>query len=183
MPVRDICILGVYHGRDIAYLAEALRHRGKSEVRITGVDLFDDVPGADWPEEKLGLTWEQAGFGQAPSLDRATSNLTQLGLDSCVDLHKGSATDFLAERRDAFDVIYIDISHDYESTRDAITMSMQAIRPSGWLCGDDYSDLGTWGVKRGVNEIFRHPQVYFDWIWLAKAAGYSPSANQIEGGS
>ena len=89
-----------------------------------------------------------------------------------MELYKGSAIDFLAERSEAFDFIYIDISHDYESTRDSIAAAMKAVRKGGILAGDDYSDEGTWGVKRGVDEAFAAPQIFGGWIWMADAAEF-----------
>src|SRR3954469_21820859 len=55
--IRSVCVLGVYFGRDIATLAWLLRKRG-GDYRLVGVDLFADVPGADWPEEKRRLSWQ-----------------------------------------------------------------------------------------------------------------------------
>ncbi len=78
----------------------------------------------------------------------------------------------LADHPQSFDLVYIDISHDYESTRDAIAAAMKAIRPSGFLCGDDYSNQATWGVKRGVDEAFAKPRVHGNWIWTANASDY-----------
>lgn len=115
--IRDICILGVYQGRDIAYMRDALREQHRSDFRIVGVDLFDDVPGADWPDDNRDLSWEEAGFGEAPTLERAQANLTQLGLDLGVELHKGSAMDYLTEHPESFDLIYIDI-HTTTSQRE-----------------------------------------------------------------
>ena len=172
LPIHDVCIAGVYLGRDIAYIRDALERARRDDVKIVGVDLFDDVPGADWEESQRDLTWEEAGFGEPPSLEAARANLAKLGFDRGVELHQSSAVDFLRARPESFDLVYIDISHDYESTRDAIQAAMTAVRPTGFLCGDDYSDEGTWGVKRGVLEAFEKPRVFDDWIWLAEASTY-----------
>jgi hypothetical protein len=172
--VVDICVLGVYLGRDIAYLRDAFREEGREDVRIVGVDLFADVPGADWPDEKRHLSWAQAGFGSAPSLEVARRNLAELGLDGGVTLNQANAIEFLEQHPRAFDLVYIDIAHDYASTRDAIRASLKGLRPAGILCGDDYSDQGTWGVKRAVDEACAAVHVFSSWIWLARAEEVRP---------
>jgi hypothetical protein len=67
-------ICGVYHGLDLALIADvAAAYFGRS-VELHGVDLFSAEPCADWPEEKRGMTWEQAFQCPPPSLDAARAN-------------------------------------------------------------------------------------------------------------
>ncbi|MEZ5979359.1 MAG: glycosyltransferase [Planctomycetota bacterium] len=170
--IERICVLGVYLGRDIAYIQTLLRKRGRS-ARIVGVDRFADVPGEDWPEDKRHLSWDEAGFGTPPALEHAGENLDRLGLREGVELRQGEMADFLAEAEEDFDWIYVDVAHDYETTLRAIELARPRLRPGGILGGDDYSDEGTWGVARAVRERCPDHEVLEDWIWVAR-----PTANE-----
>ncbi len=76
-----------------------------------------------------------------------------------------------------FDLIFIDTSHDYETTRDTILAALPRLTDSGVLAGDDYSDEGTWGVKRAVRELCPQHFVYMDWIWYAPKSCFVGQAN------
>lgn len=173
----NILVLGVYHGRDIAYMLDIARqmHDG-DRFHITGVDKFDAAPCADWPEEKRGLTWEQAGFGPPPSLATAQQNLKHG--EHQVKLIAMPDEQYLATHCERFDFIYVDTSHDYETVKrqlgqlPAHCAGMDAI-----IAGDDYSDEGTWGVKRAVTEAFgQYYSVFANWIWSAPASALAPAA-------
>jgi len=164
--IRFIAIMGVYQGRDIAYMVRALESGGVKDFHITGFDRFADVAGEDWPAEKKGMTWEEAGFGPAPTLENARSKLQNAGMFSNVTLIKGDADEILVTD-EKFDFIYIDISHDYESTIHAIDLAIAKAKPSTIIGGDDFSDQDTWGVKRGVEAKFKRYELSEGWIWSA----------------
>jgi hypothetical protein len=174
--VRDVCILGVYHGRDIAYMATLLRRLKRAGYSITGVDRFSDGPMPDWPPEKVGLTWEQAGFGPAPVRERALDNLTALGLHEGVTLVPSDAVAFLQATDRLFDFIYIDTSHDYETTVAHIRAALPRLAAGGVIGGDDFSDEGTWGVRRAVQHCFTRFRGHKGSIWSADPADRIPLA-------
>ena len=173
--IKDICMLGVYYGRDIAYMATILNNYRRSDYSITGVDRFLDEFCNDWPEDKRHLTWQEAGFGPAPSIGNAQHNLERLGLAARVRLVDQAAEDFLAGCEASFDLIYVDTSHDYLTTRNHIALSIERLRPGGLLAGDDFSDEGTWGVQTAVRESFRRFDVFHEWIWSARREDYRQS--------
>jgi hypothetical protein len=170
--IRDICVLGVYNGRDIAYMSAILEEAGGRNCSIVGVDKFTDTPGTDWPTESQSLSWRQAGFGEPPELRKAQSHLEKLKLGARVSLHQAHATEFLKQTPQLFDFIYIDIAHDYEATITAIDASIPKLRPGGLIGGDDFSDEGTWGVSSAVKDRFENFQLFSNWIWLAQANDY-----------
>lgn len=86
--IKNICVLGVYYGRDIAYMANILNSLGRDDYQIVGVDKFEDSYCDDWPEEQRNLTWEEAGFGPAPTLNKTKANLFELGL-ATIDSQNG----------------------------------------------------------------------------------------------
>ncbi|MFN8607355.1 MAG: class I SAM-dependent methyltransferase [Vulcanimicrobiota bacterium] len=167
---RRILILGVYFGRDIAFLCQLKKLTGRS-CEIVGVDKFEDRFCDDWPEELRDKNWSEAGFGQAPSRQAAESNLRRLGYDlSQVRLVASRAEDYLSQSQELFDFIYIDTAHDYNSTVEIIGLCLPRLAPGGGIGGDDFSDQGTWGVKSAVTDCFsRYHTSHGSQIWLAEA--------------
>jgi predicted O-methyltransferase YrrM len=166
--IESILVLGVYFGRDIAFMLEAARRAGRA-ARITGVDKFSDDACADWLEGLRDRSWEQAGFGPAPSLEAATAHLAPWCAGAPVQLVKQRDALFLAACRDQFDLIYLDTAHDYETVRRQIRQAAPCLAPGGILAGDDYSDAGTWGVRRAVTEAAPGHRLVSGWIWVAEA--------------
>jgi hypothetical protein len=149
-------------------MGTALQRRERKDWSIMGVDKFEDRFCEDWPENKRELTWDQASFGEAPALKAAQRNLETLGLADRVRLVQQRAEDFQTSSDQKFDFIYIDTSHDYETTRNTIKLALPRLRPNGLPAGDDCSNEGTWGVKRAVREAFKNPTVVGGWLWWAR---------------
>jgi Methyltransferase domain len=168
----SICVLGVYFGRDIASISWLLRRRG-GNYDIVGVDLFADVPGTDWPEEKRGLSWQQAGFGPAPNRDIVRHTLHELDLAENVELVSDSAQHFLSTTNRKFDFIYLDVAHDYKTTRQCIELALTRLNPDGVIAGDDFSNAGTWGVAKAVAEFFPQTRLFGQSIWWVYPAQQS----------
>lgn len=173
--ISRICILGVYYGRDIAFMSYHLGKLGR-EFHITGVDKFEDQAGEDWPDELKGKTWQEAGFGPAPKKEFAQANLEKLGFAKNVTLVQDTGENFLRTNSRLFDFVYIDVSHDYETTKESISLARRNVREGGWIGGDDFSNEGTWGVKKAVQEAFSEFDLVNDWIWLAQTGSYQPAA-------
>lgn len=165
--VKKIAVIGVYYGRDIAYMASILHQLNRKDYMIVGVDKFENSFCEDWPQEKRHLTWEEAGYGVAPNLNAARSNLIKLGLYKNVFLTAMRDVDFLKKTHQNFDLVYIDTSHDYNSVKTLIQLSNHKLNNPGFFGGDDYSDSATWGVASAVKDSFVNYNVYFDWLWLA----------------
>lgn len=164
-PIEKLLILGVYAGRDVAFALDAARALGRA-LHVIGVDKFSDEYCDDWPEERRSLSWQQAGFGPAPSLEAAKTNLERLGFARELTLYKERDAVFLGACRERFDCIYLDTSHDYVTVVRQIRQAVGLLTEDGVLCGDDYSDHGTWGVKRAVTELVPGHFVFANWIWI-----------------
>jgi hypothetical protein len=171
-PNPRILILGVYHGRDIAYMLDIIaRDFPGGRASITGVDKFNAEPCADWPAEKRHLTWQQAFNCPPPSQPVAVQNIAPFTGTTGVTLIPQSDGDYLAAARDTFDFIYIDTSHDYATVhRQLAQVPHVCFNGATLLAGDDYSDAGTWGVVRAVSQAFAHHDVFANWIWHAPAS-------------
>ncbi len=164
--VKKLLILGVYHGRDIAYLLSIARALGRP-LQVVGVDKFSDDFCEDWPKERQTLNWQEAGFGTSPSLEAAQAHMERLGFSESVTLVKERDERFLASCSERFDAIYIDTSHDYDTVARQVRQTVGLLTEDGLLCGDDYSDQGTWGVKRAIGELAPGHAVFSHWVWIA----------------
>jgi predicted O-methyltransferase YrrM len=59
---------------------------------------------------------------------------------------------FLTTCQEAYDLIYIDTSHDYETVRRQLAQARPLVAEGGLLAGDDYSDEGKWGVPQALHD-------------------------------
>ncbi len=166
--IKKIAILGVYYARDVAYMSAIMNQFNRPDYLIVGVDKFEDSFCEDWPEEKRTLSWQEAGYGPAPELEKSRYNLAQLGLHKNVFLTPKRDADFLKTTQQVFDFIYIDTSHDYHSVKELIKLSYPKLSDRGFIGGDDYSDSETWGVASAVKDSFHKHDLYFNWLWLAQ---------------
>src|SRR5690348_8289402 len=74
----SLLVLGVYFGRDICFFLDIAK-RLRLPLSITGVDKFSDDACEDWPQGKRDMNWQQAGFGNAPSVEGALLNVAKFG--------------------------------------------------------------------------------------------------------
>jgi hypothetical protein len=172
--IVDILIVGVYQGRDIAYILDlAKRYHPNRALYITGVDKFSDTPCDDWPDSKRHLAWGDAGFGAAPARSLAIANLKasfEYGDNITATIIEHDDAEWLDEVERKFDLAYFDTSHDYATVRRQLRQSPNVTREQSLICGDDYSDVsnhegGSWGVKRAVTEGTKQHHVFANWIW------------------
>ena len=164
--IRSILVLGIYHGRDIAYILDLLArfHPGR-EIEITGVDRFSSDPCADWTPAKEVRTWESEVHGPPPNYEAAVANTR----DPRVRLIKSDDFDFLENTMEKFDAVYLDTAHDFDTVTRQLRQVPRVCRPGALLCGDDFSDRHTWGVASAVGRAFdgRH-RLSSGWIWYAR---------------
>ncbi len=167
--VHDVLVLGVYFGRDIAFMREALNAMARADVRIVGVDKFSDTPCADWPAANRQMGWTQSGFGLPPVLALAKRNCGA-ETDGPVILIESDDAKFLNETDRKFDVVYLDTAHDETTVTRQIRQAQRLVRPGGVICGDDYANggpHGTWGVKTAVEKGFSAVTIFDHWLWAS----------------
>lgn len=165
-PALRVLILGVYHGRDIAYLIDLLKtyHAGRA-IEIVGVDRFTADPCADWTPSKEVRTWETEVHAPPPNLEVAQANTA----DPRVRLIKSDDFQFLETTGETFDVLYLDTAHDFNTVIRQLRQVRRIAKPGALICGDDYSDRHTWGVKSAVQKGFgENHRTIADWIWHAR---------------
>lgn len=161
--LKDFLMLGVYHGRDIAFIQDILaRYHPGRVLNIVGVDRFTAERCADWPHK--AVSWEQLTKGmRPPSLESAQANV---GAPN-VRLVKMDDAAYLNACPDQYDAVYVDTSHDYKSVKGLLQIVKRVCHPDAIVCGDDYSDRNGWGVATAVGESFTGFALHDDWIWCA----------------
>lgn len=174
--IRDMLILGVYQARDMAFILDcAIRYRPFLSLVLLGVDKFTDAACEDWPDEKKGLNWQDAGFGEAPSSQRAAENLHRLFpvlpptiKQTILVSDDAACLASFAELGKRFDAVYLDTSHDYATVARQIEQVKGLLRdPHSIIAGDDFSDQGLWGVKTAVNNSIAEYEIFGNWIWVS----------------
>jgi hypothetical protein len=77
-----------------------------------------------------------------------------IGANDLIQMHKMSSIDFLtAQPEDSLDVVYIDTDHTYKTTQLELTAAAKAVKPTGLICGHDYTSISYNGLRRyGVVE-------------------------------
>jgi hypothetical protein len=170
---KFLAILGVYRGRDLAYMCEALKYNKNYNFKIYAIDLFEqDVPFIIRNGKKV---WQQDHSLELPSLNNSKKIIKYLGFSKNVEFIKG---DFSLIRKisDKLDFSYIDIAHDYQSTKDAIDLSIKVGSNDMLIFGDDYGEGYTvdtkWGVKKAAQDSFSQFNVHYNWIWESERKFY-----------
>jgi hypothetical protein len=160
--IGSILVVGVYHGRDIAYILRILAddHPGRT-VRIVGVDRFLDAPCADWSKDMLDQgCWKRAlGGFPAPVFESAKANTAS----PMVEIIQSDDEKYLAETQESFDVVYLDTAHDYATVKRQLGQVRRVC--DVLICGDDYAHMPMWGVVQAVGESFFSYCVHSNHVW------------------
>mgnify|MGYP001227466759 CR=1 FL=1 len=163
---KNLALLGVYHGKDLAFMCCALYKNKIKDFKIYAVDLFEDVPGKDWGNQNL--KWADINHGPPPSLEKSKNIINMLGFEKHVNFIKGDFS-LLKNINKKLDFAYIDLSHDYQTTIDAINLVSSLSHKETVIMGDDFFDgetLGSpWGVKKAVKEKFTNFTIHQNYFW------------------
>ena len=155
--LRKVVQLGTYVGVSSLVLGDAAR---KVDGRLVTLD----------PDERV--------------VNIARGYISKAGLNPFVTTIQKGSTDpeaiALLTADAPYDLIYIDSLHDYATTKEELPVYWPLLRPSGFLCMDDASELaadfdtkGQGGVHRAIREWL--PQVSdCEWIMMRE-----PSWNPV----
>lgn len=127
---KAVLEIGSYCGRSTVCL-------GQSAKAVYAVDTFD-------------------GRGTAlpgDTLETFNRNIRRYDLTGRVYPLKGSAAEIVPTLPPIFDAVFIDGSHDYESVKQDIELSLTVLRPGGLLAFHDYGKPEDPGVTRAVDEL------------------------------
>lgn len=158
--IKNMLVLGVYHGRDIAFMEDVIAHHcPERKIQITGIDTFTDTPQLDWPKDAKSKTWQEAGFGTPPSLENARANTK-------ATIVQASDADFMRETTERFDFIYVDTSHDEPTVARQLQQCPSVCKANALIAGDDYDERPNWGVISAVRKACLIHGVFAGGIWF-----------------
>ncbi|HEV8073138.1 MAG TPA: class I SAM-dependent methyltransferase [Opitutaceae bacterium] len=112
-----------------------------------------------WTSAHFALALQQMGAGHVHCVESmpayaeaASANLTRLGLAEWADFHVGlsTSTELIARLPAAWDLVFIDTSHQYEDTVREIALSSARLTPGGCIALHDSMRWG--GVRRPILE-------------------------------
>jgi hypothetical protein len=162
-------MLGCYRGRDLCFLLDILRRRFPDrKMTIVGVDKFSNDACGDWAPDRMGMTWEQAGYGLPPSLEEAQKNISVFPNANIVTLVKMDDARFLAETERRFNCFYYDTSHDGPTVDRQLRQTPRIAEGDAILCGDDFTNENNWGVKKVVGRSFTEFTVFAGYVWKSR---------------
>lgn len=169
LPINNLLILGVYHGRDMALVAEVLRrYHPERSFNTEGVDRFSADPCADWAPTNKPRTWEEETSGMPPPSIKSALRVTDdYNGRHFFALNRADDFSFLETCDRKFDAVYLDTSHDFNTVTRQLRQVELIVNPGAVICGDDFSDQYTWGVKSAVESKFSNYLLFGGWIWAA----------------
>jgi len=115
-----------------------------------------------WTSAHLALALEFMGDARgvlhliecnAGYLEKASANLTKLGLQRWTRLHVGHSLDstLLAKLPEKADLIFLDTSHSYEDTSRELSIYLLRVAPGGCLALHD--SVNAPGVRRAIHDL------------------------------
>jgi hypothetical protein len=93
-------------------------------------------------------------------------------------LHRGMSWEMLDVLPDqSIDVIYLDAAHDFASVRRDLSAAVRKIKPTGFICGDDYVMWSRKAIRYGVVEAVNSFCMENGWklVYLTNDAGKHPN--------
>ncbi len=81
-------------------------------------------------------------------------------------IRKESSKALVGFEDDFFDLIYIDGDHRYDAVMNDLKLSLQKVKPGGFIGGDDYGIKGWWnnGVQDAVDEFRKRNKDIIRWV-------------------
>ncbi len=95
-------------------------------------------------------------------------NLKKIAAVYDLKVYQQSSLEFLADaEKGAYDMIYLDTTHEYEYTKSEIALSCQKLNPGQYLAGHDYLSEG---VHRAILDTFNYPkiEIFLDSSWIIR---------------
>ena len=143
--------IGVFRGHFSAVLCEVLQPK-----RLYLVD----------PWTKLGETFgwgahsEYTGFGKLTTAYALNDTRSRVGGFSDIDIRivEDFSDVFLPQLSEKLDWVYLDASHDYQSTLKELQMIDRVLKPHGVILGDDWEQIRhkkDHGVFRAIHDFIR----------------------------
>jgi hypothetical protein len=149
LPAAPYCaFVGLYHGRDLIFMAEELTAAGKTGARLVGFDPGESDQNEIY-ENYIDVLWN-AHEQLVANLAR-TAAARRVAVEIFPDLSPGAAARFADGE---LDFGFLDGDHREHTVRAECPAWARKIKPGGFLAGHDYGHEGFPGVKIAVDEFF-----------------------------
>jgi|SRR5271166_5156245 len=83
------------------------------------------------------------------------SNLAAYGVADTVSIHEINTAEILGEfEENTFDLVFIDASHEYQSEKRDVVLSLHLLKPGGYLAAHDYDEDCNLEVRKALDSVF-----------------------------
>ncbi len=141
--------LGVWKGKSLIYLAQAVKKTGK-KVLVVGIDSFKH---ADWDGYSTIQRLDREKGEQRTVAQQCRDNIKAAGVADCVKIIEAdsiAAAKLFAD--DYVDFIFIDDTHTDDHIKAEIAAWLPKMKRPTWIGGHDYPG----GISVGVAHHFPH---------------------------
>lgn len=135
-PSIKVMEIGSWAGGSAIAWARAVQRHGAG--RVVCVDPW--VPYQDESLDGLHLQIMRKAAETGTILNLFLHNIRASGLEGMISPFKIPSEEGLRLFGPVFDIVYIDGNHDYEPVCQDVRLGRAALKPGGWLCGDDYDE-------------------------------------------
>ena len=130
-----------------------------AEIGVAAGDFSADILRLARPERLVLVdAWHSERYGD-PLMEGVRARFAEELAAGRVEIRRGLSTEVCPRLENgAFDWVYLDTDHSYETTRRELEILADKVRPEGWICGHDYVS-GYWphllryGVVEAVHEF------------------------------
>lgn len=140
--------LGAWLGKSSSYLCDKATHQD-----ITIIDTWKGSPNELTTTHKLAM--------QVDIYDLFVENMGERKYKAIRATSKEASKKF---KNEYLDVVFIDLTHTYESVKEDIQLWLPKVKKGGYIAGDDYHE--NWkGVIQAVDELLPHA-TFIDDCWI-----------------
>jgi predicted O-methyltransferase YrrM len=140
--------LGAWLGKSSSYLCDKATHQN-----ITIIDTWKGSPNELTTTHKLAT--------QVDIYDLFLENMGERKYKAIRATSKAASKKF---KNESLDVVFIDLTHTYESVKEDIELWLPKVKKGGHIAGDDYHE--NWkGVIQAVDELLPHA-TFIDDCWI-----------------
>jgi hypothetical protein len=149
IPNGGTCVeLGVWCGRSLCYLHDALARRDK-QCSLVGVDLWPNGYGFGGFDEAMAASHGVFTWSIAQMLREAPEHMRDLRL-----LRWESDTAARLFEDQSVDMLFVDAMHDYEHVLADLRAWTPKVARTGILAGHDFDPVNYPGVVRAAQEMY-----------------------------
>ncbi len=144
--------LGVWRGKSLIYLAQAVKRTGK-RMNVIGIDNFKH---SDWDGYSTIQRIDRELGETRPIIQQCRENLAAFGVADAVTLIESDSIEAarLFEDR-SVDFVFVDDTHNSQHIKEELEAWLPKIKRPAWIAGHDYPGLIASGVLHHFPNAFQ----------------------------